>query len=459
MCRAASTQAQSSVTLSCCLRLSACIPVVRLVSRKIARNTLVIMSYCIVGAGMAGLAAARRVLEVGGEVTIFERMDQIGGTWIYTDEVGVDRYGLPVHTSMYRGLRTNLPKEVMGYPDFPIPAQRASYIVSEDILSFLRLYADRYDIKRHIKFEHHVVQIHPTDGCRWMVEVENLTTHQRQQFVFDFLFICNGHYHTPNVPDVPGRHSFRGEQLHSHDYRCTEHYKDKAVLVIGAGPSGMDIALELAKTASRVTISHHMDLLTFPFPSNLSQQTDVSVLTETGAKFTNGKEESFNVILYCTGFRYSFPFLGDDCGVRVQHNHVQPLYKHCININHPTMAFIGLPYYVCAAQMMDLQVRFCLQYFTGRQRLPSTTTMLDDMVQETEDRFLRGFKRHQAHMMGPEQGRYYDDLARTAGIETIAPVMTKLHNESSQRFVDDLIHFRDDVFKIVDDEYFEYVKE
>uniref|UniRef100_A0A182R8W7 Flavin-containing monooxygenase n=1 Tax=Anopheles funestus TaxID=62324 RepID=A0A182R8W7_ANOFN len=417
------------------------------------------MSYCIIGAGMAGLAAARRVLELGGDVTIFERMDQIGGTWIYTDEVGVDRYGLPVHTSMYRGLRTNLPKEVMGYPDFPIPTQRASYIVSEDILSFLRLYADRYDIKSHIKFEHHVIQVHPAEGDRWLVEVENLTTQEKQQHVFDFLFICNGHYHTPNVPDVEGRDFFRGQQLHSHDYRCTEHYKDKAVLVIGAGPSGMDIALELAKTARRVTISHHMDRLTFPFPSNLSQQTDVSLLTETGAKFTNGEEESFDVVLYCTGFRYSFPFLGDDCDIRVQDNHVQSLYKHCININHPTMAFIGLPFYVCAAQMMDLQVRFCLQYFTGKQRLPSQTIMLDDMVQEMEDRFRRGFKRHHAHMMGPEQGRYYDDLARTAGIETIALVMTKLHNESSQRFVDDLIHFREDVFKIVDDEHFEYVKQ
>lgn len=242
-------------------------------------------------------------------------------------------------------------------------------------------------------------------------------------------------------------------------YSVFYHVIDKAVLVMGAGPSGMDIALELAKTARRVTISHHMERLTFPFPSNLSQQSDVSMLTETGAKFTNGSEESFDVVLYCTGFRYNFPFLGADCGIEVQDNHVQPLYKHCININHPTMAFIGLPFYVCAAQMMDLQVRFCLAYLTGRQRLPPAHEMLDDAAQEFEDRLQRGYKKRHAHMMGPEQGRYYDDLAKTAQIETIPLVMTKLHNESSQRFVDDLIHFREDVFRIVDDEYFEYVKE
>lgn len=44
-----------------------------------------------------------------------------------------------------------------------------------------------------------------------------------------------------------------------------------------------------------------------------------------------------------------------DCGLTVEDNYVQPLYKHCLNINRPTMALIGLPYYVCASQMFDLQ--------------------------------------------------------------------------------------------------------
>ncbi|KFB45944.1 AGAP010399-PA-like protein [Anopheles sinensis] len=416
------------------------------------------MHYCIIGAGMAGIAAARRVLEIGGEVTLFERMDQIGGTWIYTDEVGTDRHGLPIHTSMYRGLRTNLPKEVMGYPDFPIPDEPDSYIGSERILAFLRTYADRFDINRHIKFEHLVLAVSPTADDRWTVEVEDLATHQRQLYSFDFLFICNGHYHTPSLPSIEGQEHFAGAQLHSHDYRCADHYKDKAVLVIGAGPSGMDIALELAKKANRVTISHHMEPLTFAFPPNLTQQPDVACLTEAGARFTNGHNEAFDVVLYCTGFRYNFPFLSSSCGVCVEDNHVQPLYKHCININHPTMAFIGLPFYVCAAQMMDLQVRFCLKYFTGSRQLPTAKDMLDDMRREMEDRWRRGYRKRHAHMMGPEQGQYYADLARTADIEPIAPVMTKLHNESSQRFVDDLIHFREDVFRIIDDEHFEYVK-
>lgn len=122
------------------------------------------------------------------------------------------------------------------------------------------------------------------------------------------------------------------------------------------------------------------------------------------------------------------------------------------------MAFIGLPFYVCATQMFDLQVRFCLSFITGRKKMPTKETMLQDTEREMNDRWARGYKIHQAHLMGPEQNKYYSDLSTTAGIEPLKPVITKLHNESSQRFLDDLTHFRQDVFRILDDETFIKVK-
>lgn len=56
------------------------------------------------------------------------------------------------------------------------------------------------------------------------------------------------------------------------------------------------------------------------------------------------------------------------------------------------------------------------------------------------------------------QNDYYDDLANTAGIENLKPVITKLHNDSSERFLDDLINFRKDVYRIIDDETFIKIK-
>lgn len=129
------------------------------------------------------------------------------------------------------------------------------------------------------------------------------------------------------------------------------------VLVIGAGPSGMDLANEISKVAKRVTLSHHQD----PEPktvfnSNVDMRPDVGELTENGVVFVDGTVQDYSVIVYCTGYKYTFPFLSIDCGIHVEDNYVQPLYKHCININHPTMALIGVPFYVCASQMFDLQV-------------------------------------------------------------------------------------------------------
>lgn len=83
---------------------------------------------------------------------------------------------------------------------------------------------------------------------------------------------------------------------------------------------------------------------------------DVARLTENGVVFVDGTEQTYDVIVYCTGYKYTFPFLSVDCGISVEDNYVKPLYKHCININFPTMAVIGVPFYACVSQMFDLQV-------------------------------------------------------------------------------------------------------
>lgn len=72
------------------------------------------MKLCVIGAGAAGICAAKNGIEFGCTVTVFEQSENVGGTWVYTDEVATDKNGLDVHSSMYQGLYTNLPKEVMG---------------------------------------------------------------------------------------------------------------------------------------------------------------------------------------------------------------------------------------------------------------------------------------------------------------------------------------------------------
>lgn len=63
------------------------------------------MHVCIIGAGTAGLCAAKTAIQNGLSVTVFELSKQVGGTWVYNDLVGKDEFGLDVHTSMYQGLQ------------------------------------------------------------------------------------------------------------------------------------------------------------------------------------------------------------------------------------------------------------------------------------------------------------------------------------------------------------------
>lgn len=77
--------------------------------------------------------------------------------------------------------------------------------------------------------------------------------------------------------------------------------------------------------------------------------------------------------------------------------------------------------------------------------------MLQEESEELERRIKNGLSKRHFHMMGMEQGQYYDDLANTAGITQLPPVLVKLHNESSKRFLDDLVHYREDRYRIIDD--------
>lgn len=64
-------------------------------------------SVCIVGGGPAGLAALKNFTETDStfDCTLYEKIGSLGGTWVYSDDVDVDQYGLPVHSSMYKNLR------------------------------------------------------------------------------------------------------------------------------------------------------------------------------------------------------------------------------------------------------------------------------------------------------------------------------------------------------------------
>lgn len=116
----------------------------------------------------------------------------------------------------------------MGYPDFSIPEQDKSYISQAEMLRFLELYADHFDIKKHIKFQHYVIRVRPLEDNKWEVIVRDLPNNKYETLQFDSIMICNGHFHTPSIPNITGKELFKGKQIHSHDYRHAEPFKSKS---------------------------------------------------------------------------------------------------------------------------------------------------------------------------------------------------------------------------------------
>ncbi|XP_046996704.1 senecionine N-oxygenase-like isoform X2 [Schistocerca americana] len=260
------------------------------------------MQVAVIGAGASGLAAARHLLESPRDhsVTVFERGDQLGGTWVFTEKTGLDVDGRPVHSSMYLSLETNLPKEVMAFPDYPFPEGEKSYLPAGDVLKYLNSYAEHFGLRRCIKFRQHVERVQPR-GSVWEVSATNMDTAEVTTYQFDSVMVCSGHYWKEKRPQLKGSREFRGRQSHAHNYRRPDAYRGRRVLLIGSGPSGMDLALEVASVAQQVILSHHLDKsIGHLFPSNVIEKPDVTSITETGANFRDGTFCEVDDICYCT---------------------------------------------------------------------------------------------------------------------------------------------------------------
>lgn len=103
--------------------------------------------------------------------------------------------------------------------------------------------------------------------------------------------------------------------------------------------------------------------------------------------------------------------------------------------------------------MFDLQARYFVKSLDGKI-LPSTDMMRVDMENDMQARWGRGYTKRQAHLMGPDQKAYYDDLSSLADLETIPHVIVKLRDESVKRLYNNLLHFRENRYKIIDEDNF-----
>ena len=129
-------------------------------------------NVAVIGAGAAGIVAARELRREGHKVVVLEKDNQIGGTWVYTPCVETDPIGLDpgreiIHSSLYSSLRTNLPREVMGYTDYSfVPGNSGSGDPRRypDVLKYLKEFGRDFGIHEMVRYETEVLNVGLVDN-------------------------------------------------------------------------------------------------------------------------------------------------------------------------------------------------------------------------------------------------------------------------------------------------------
>ncbi|XP_029106945.1 flavin-containing monooxygenase FMO GS-OX-like 3 [Scleropages formosus] len=421
----------------------------------------------VLGTGAAGLCAAQHLLsrpETFAPPVVFEMTERVGGTWVYEERTGVYDNGWPIHSSMYRDLRTNLPKEVMMFPDFPFDPKLPSFLSHRDVLQYLERYCESQGIMPHIKFGTMVEEVKPitvmTGEGKTTWEVTSCAASGgRRTDTFDSVFICNGHYSVPYLPSIPGLEHFKGRVMHSHSYRYPEPFAGHSVVVLGAGPSGADISVELADVGAQVILSHGNTPIKCLFPTGVHQAPPISKVLENGElQFLDGSLAHPQVLLFCTGYKFNYPFLDTNIlGLQIQDHWISPLYKFLVPPAFPSLFIVGICKIICPFPHFDCQVRFALAVLDGTITLPSQADMEEQIERETEERIKEGLELNQLTMKS-RQWKYYQMLANMAGFKPPPPVTRSLLEEVMSQRQKHPRQYREFNYRIVNDTQWELLE-
>ncbi|TYK19495.1 flavin-containing monooxygenase FMO GS-OX-like 3 isoform X1 [Cucumis melo var. makuwa] len=404
----------------------------------------------VIGAGAGGLVSARELSREGHHVVVFERNTQIGGTWVYSpkiesDPLGVDPDRTRIHSSLFKSLRTNIPRELMGVRDFPFVPREGEdrdprrFPSHTEVLKYLEDFANEFGVYKFVRFGTEVVFAGLEENGKWRIEFrcENGDVDYE---IFDAVVVCVGLYSQPRVAEIPGRKLlFTSIQSREKIMRgLIDGLASKCivtiivipndfgvVVLIGYSSSGTDISLELIEVAKEIHIvwrSPKTELLDRESViSNVSFHPMIESVCKDGTVvFQDGCVVLADVILHCTGYNYHFPFLETNGNVTVDDNRVGPLYKHVFPpALAPGLSFVGLPFkamQVIPFPLFELQSNWVAGVLSKRIALPSKEEMLADVKAFYEDLEALGKPKHRTHLLGDYMmPTYCNWLATTCG--------------------------------------------
>ncbi|WP_034341744.1 flavin-containing monooxygenase [Deinococcus misasensis] len=311
----------------------------------------------IIGAGQAGLATAYHLQKMGLDFLLLEAGEKPQGSW----------------PTCYESLKLFSPAGFSSLPGFSFPGNKRRHPSRDEVSQYLQDYAQHFQFP--IQTSSTVIRIEPQASHFQVV------THTGQTLSSRTVVVASGPFNRPHLPHLPGQEHFKGHILHSSQYQSPHPFKGKRMVVVGAGNSALQIALELSHQAS-VTLAtrekvrfapqrilgldfHHFLALMDSIPlghllplgnsrlvldggqhqtalkfGQIRHQKMFQHFTEDGVCWENRETEQVDGVIFATGFRPNLPFLE---GTPALDAHGQPLHRHGISTTLPGLAFVGLP--------------------------------------------------------------------------------------------------------------------
>ncbi|MGV8885020.1 MAG: flavin-containing monooxygenase [Microbacteriaceae bacterium] len=418
---------------------------------------------CIIGAGSSGITAAKALYLAGVPFDCFERGSDIGGNWLLNNTNGL--------SACYETLEINTSCPRMAFSDFPMPADFPPYARHDQVHSYFEHYVDHFGFRHTITFNTTVEDVSRDESGGWRVRTSG--PDGEQIATYDAVIVANGHHWDPRWPEPAYPGTFDGQQMHAHDYRSGEQLEGRAIVVVGAGNSAMDIAVEGSYRATSVNLSIRRGQWVFkkfllgspsdqivlpgwlpwwvtaarlrlgallsgglrayglprpahkPGQSHPVQSDEIRERIAAGrvtvrpgiqrfdgadVVFVDGTRTTADLIVWATGYTVSFPFL--DPALVAAHNNDLPLWKRTVHPDLPGMYFVGLVQPVGAVMpLAESQGAWIAEMLTGNYVSPPVAAVREQMMRD-DQRNKRQFYASARHTMEVDFDHYLWDLDR-----------------------------------------------
>lgn len=246
------------------------------------------------------------------------------------------------------------------------------------------------------------VQFRP-ESDDFTVSVTDLRGKIDKEEIFSHVIVAIGTFSFPNIPDFAGIETFEGRILHSKDFKDAHDFKGASILIIGGSFSASEIAIQLIKygTSSRIICSSKTASIGIDqVPKEIEQRLLPERIDKHIVTFKDGSSASVDVIIFCTGYIYHYPFLRGNLrfDIEGQKSNLYPagLYKGtvCIKGGNNKLFHIAACETYLDFQVWDIQAIWIVKYIL--EELTSEPVSNEIMTKEASE-----WQKKAADVVGP----------------------------------------------------------